>query len=174
MKASSANQPAEVMPYPTTLGDLGFRLVCATLLTGIIDGLFSSVLSVAAYQSTVARLFQGVAATVLGTQAFNGGASTVAIGMLMHFGVALLWSGIFLFLLFRWHWVRAVLSSRYGIIKFALLYGPFVWMMMSLVVIPVLTRRAPAITIRWWVQLLGHFPFVGLPIVACSLKARLR
>jgi hypothetical protein len=24
----------------------------------------------------------------------------------------------------------------------------------------------PAINMRWWVQLIGHFPFVGLPIVA--------
>ena len=37
---------------------------------------------------------------------------------------------------------------------------------MSLVVIPLLVRRPPTIGFRWWVQLVGHFPFVGLPIVA--------
>lgn len=37
------------------------RLVRAWLLTALIDGPFSSVLSVAFYHSTVARLFQGVA-----------------------------------------------------------------------------------------------------------------
>jgi hypothetical protein len=47
-------------------------------------------------------------------------------------------------------------------------YGPFIWLVMSLVVIPLLLHRPPAISIRWWVQLLGHFPFVGLPIVACA------
>jgi hypothetical protein len=36
---------------------------------------------------------------------------------------------------------------------------------MSLVVIPVLVHRPPAVTIRWWVQLIGHIPFVALPIV---------
>jgi hypothetical protein len=41
------------------------RLVRAGLLTGVIDGLFSSVLSVVSYHSTVARLFQGVASTLL-------------------------------------------------------------------------------------------------------------
>jgi len=35
------------------------------IVTGIIDGLFSSVLSVAFYHSTVARLFQGVASVWL-------------------------------------------------------------------------------------------------------------
>ncbi len=36
----------------------------------------------------------------------------------------------------------------------------------ALAVIPLLARHAPAITYRWWVQFFGHFPFVGLPIVA--------
>ena len=45
------------------------RLVRAGLLTAITDGLFSSVLSVAFYNSTVQRLFQGVASTLLGPDA---------------------------------------------------------------------------------------------------------
>jgi hypothetical protein len=48
------------------------------------------------------------------------------------------------------------------------MYGPFVWLVMSLVVIPLLLRRPPTIGFRWWVQFVGHFPFVGLPIVAMS------
>lgn len=65
------------------------RVVRAGLLTGITDGLFSSVLSVAFYDSTVTRLF----------------------------------------------------------------------------------HRPPMITVRWWVQLIGHIPFVGLPIVASLGKS---
>jgi hypothetical protein len=49
------------------------RLVRAGLLTGVTDGLFSSVLSVAFYGSTVTRLFQGVASTLLGKEAPNAG-----------------------------------------------------------------------------------------------------
>jgi MFS-type transporter involved in bile tolerance (Atg22 family) len=74
------------------------RLVRAGLLTGVADGLFSSVLSVVFYRSTVSRLFQGVAAVLLGPEAFNGGTTTVAVGLLMHFGVAFGWSTVFLFL----------------------------------------------------------------------------
>jgi len=40
---------------------------------------------------------------------------------------------------------------------------------MSLVVIPLLVHHAPTFSIRWWIQLVGHFPFVGLPIVASSV-----
>lgn len=142
------------------------RLVRAGLLTGILDGLFSSVLSVFFYDSTVARLFQGVASTLLGKEALEGGTRTALIGVLMHFGVAFGWSAVFLFLAQRSAWSRRVLASRYGIVKTAAVYGPLIWMVMSLAVIPLLLHRPPTINYRWWVQLIGHFPFVGLPIVA--------
>ena len=48
----------------------------------------------------------------------------------------------------------------------AAVYGPIIWMVMSLVIIPLSTHRPPAINIRWWVQFFGHIPFVSLPIVA--------
>jgi hypothetical protein len=140
----------------------------AGLLTAVIDGLFSSVLSVAFYHSTVQRLFQGVAATLLGPDALNGGATTAAIGMAMHVGVAFGWSAVFLFLVMRARPVRDALSTPFGVPKVAAMYGPFVWLVMSLVVIPLLLRRPPTIGFRWWVQFVGHFPFVGLPIVAMS------
>ena len=146
--------------------DPGSRLVRAGLITGVIDGLFASVLSVAFYGSTVTRLFQGVASTLLGREAFDGGTPTALLGVLMHFGVAFGWSAVFLFLVMRSSWLRRVLASPYGVVKVAALYGPFIWLVMSLVVIPLLLQRPPAINIRWWIQLIGHFPFVGIPIVA--------
>jgi len=142
------------------------RLVRAGLLTAISDGLFSSVLVVAFYHSTVTRLWQGVASTLLGKAAFDGGTGTALIGLLMHFGVAFGWSAVFLFVVMRWSWIRRLLASPNGVVKVAALYGPFIWLVMSLFVIPLLLRRPPAINGRWLVQLIGHFPFVGLPIVA--------
>lgn len=144
------------------------RLVRAGLMTGIVDGLFSSVLAAVFYGSTVTRLFQGVASTLIGPDAFAGGASTALLGVLMHFGVAFGWSAVFLFGVLRWRWIGRLVASRYGVIKVASLFGPFVWIVMSLAVIPLLTQRPPAIGFRWWVQLLGHIPFVGLPIVASA------
>ena len=141
------------------------RVARAGVLTGITDGLFSSVLSVAFYHSTVQRLFQGVASTLLGAEAFNGGALTFAIGVLMHFGVAFGWSVVFLLIVKRARRIRGLLNSPYGVVKVASLYGPFIWMVMSLAVIPILLHRPPVINIRWLVQLIGHIPFVGIPIV---------
>ena len=142
------------------------RLLRAGLLTAVTDGLFSSVLVVAAYGSTVTRLWQGVASVLLGPGAFDGGLRTVLVGLAMHVAVAFTWSAVFLVLVRRASWLRQLVGSRYGVLKAAAVYGPLVWVVMSIVVIPLLVRRPPAINFRWWVQLVGHFPFVGLPIVA--------
>ncbi len=114
------------------------RLLRSTILTGLSDGLFSTVLVTFFYGSTPARLWQGVA-----------------------FG----WSAVFLFVVLRAGWVRSLLASPYGTVKVAALYGPFVWLVMSVVVIPILVHHGPTFNIRWWIQLVGHFPFVGIPIV---------
>ncbi len=142
------------------------RLVRAGLLTGVTDGLFATVQSLLTPGSTVMKLWQGVASTVLGKSAYDGGVPTALFGVLMHFCVAFGWSAVFLFVVMRSSWVRRTVSSPSGVVGIAALYGPFVWLFMSLVVIPVLLHRPPTITSRWWIQLVGHIPFVGLPIVA--------
>ncbi len=55
-------------------------LLRAGLLTAVADGLFSTVLSVFFYQSTAARLFQGVASTVIGPKAIDGGMTPALLG----------------------------------------------------------------------------------------------
>ncbi len=142
------------------------RLARAGLLTGLSDGLFASVSNVVIYHSTATRVWLGVASTLLGRSALDGGTGTALVGLLMHFGVAFGWSLVFLTLVLRWPWIRRVLASRYGVIKVAAMYGPFIWLVMSLVVIPLLVHRPPVISSRWWIQFVGHFPFVGIPIVA--------
>ncbi|SRR5712691_6732459 len=141
-------------------------LARAGLLTALTDGAFAIVLSVAFYHSTVTRLFQGVASTLLGPEAITGGPRTAVIGALMHIGVAFGWSAVFLFLVAPVSWVRGLMESRYGVLKVAALFGPTVWATMSLAVIPLLVHRPPVIGLRWWIQFVGHVFFVGLPIVA--------
>lgn len=142
------------------------RLLRAGLLTGITDGLFSSILAAFVYGSTVTRLWQGVASVPLGAAALDGGLRTAAIGLLMHVGVAFSWSAVFLLLTMSSSWLRSVLTTSTGVATVAAVYGPLIWIVMSMALIPLFTHRPPAINIRWWVQLVGHAPFVGLPIVA--------
>jgi uncharacterized membrane protein YagU involved in acid resistance len=140
-------------------------LIRAWLFTAIVDFLWAVVLT-AIYGSTFARLWQGVASTLLGPGALQGGTRTVVIGIVMHFGVALAWSLVFFVVARSSAAVRRVIQPWRGRLAAAAVYGPFIWVVMSCVVIPLLTSRPPAITYRWWIQLAGHFPFVGLPLVA--------
>jgi len=149
-------------------------LLRAGLLTAASDFAFATVLMVLFFDSTFMRLWQGVASVPLGREAFDGGARTMWIGLGLHLCVAFWWSGAFLFGAMRLAVVRRVLQSRFGALKIASLYGPFVWLTMSLAVIPLFTERSPSFTLRWWIQLIGHVPFVALPIVWTARKARSR
>jgi len=154
------------LPYDPTVNRATLtRLARAALVTAITDGLFSSILVVVFYHGTFARLWQGVASTLLGRWALEGGTATIVFGLYLHLCVATGWSLIFLTLISRVPRIQRVLRSRFGPLKVAGVYGPFIWLVMSLVVIPLLTHRPPAITYRWWIQLFGHIPFVAIPIV---------
>jgi len=161
----------DAVSFASMRSDTASRLVRAWLVTGITDAVFSSVLVTMFYHSTVTRLWQGVASVLLGKQALDGGTRTALIGLLMHFGVALGWTVVFLFLVLPLPWIRRLLASKYGLIKVAALYGPFIWLVMSLAVIPLLVHRPPTINFRWWVQFFGHIPFVAIPIVAITSRA---
>jgi hypothetical protein len=141
------------------------QLVRAGLLTAAIDGAFASAQTFF-FGSTVTRLWQGVASVLLGPEAIGSGRRAVAIGLAMHVGVAFAWSTVFFVLLHAAPPLRRAVSTSRGIIAVASIFGPLIWMTMSLAVIPTLTGRPPSITSRWWLQFFGHIPFVALPIVA--------
>jgi uncharacterized membrane protein YagU involved in acid resistance len=90
----------------------------------------------------------------------------------MHVGVALGCSTVFLVLWLRSAALRRRTATWPGIVGVAALYGPLIWLVMSLVVIPTLTGRPPTFALRWWVQLFGHIPFVAVPIVAGVARGR--
>src|SRR5438046_92704 len=115
----------------------------------IIDGIFASCLSVFAYGSTVTRLWLGVASTVLGPSALQGGTRTALVGVLLHICVALMWSLVFLTLAKTLPALRRFISTPAGILAGAAVYGPAILMVMSLVVISLATGRPPSITTRW-------------------------
>ncbi|HZD94949.1 MAG TPA: hypothetical protein VE133_11890 [Candidatus Sulfotelmatobacter sp.] len=113
------------------------------------------------------RIFQSVAAGVLGRDAFQGGAKTAALGLALHFFIAFCWAAGYY-----------VASRQIGFlmdqpILAGMLYGEFVWLMMNFVVIPLSAIH------RWptWTKAsiitgpIGHLFLVGLPI-ALAVKRR--
>jgi hypothetical protein len=136
----------------------------AGAVTAVVDGLFSSALTVFAYGAPVTRLWQSVASTLLGATAMTGGTPAVVVGLSLHVLVAFTWAAVLVFGALRLAAVRRLLARPAGPMLLALAYGPLIWIVMSCAVIPAFTHRPPAINARWWVQLLGHVPFVALPM----------
>jgi hypothetical protein len=143
-----------------------FLLVRAWLVTAAVDFCFASTLGVVAYHSTVARVWKGVASTVLGPGALTGGARAFAAGVALHLSVALVWTSLFLALVASWPRLRTAIDSLAGAAAVAAIYGPLIWCVMSIVVIPSFTGRQPTFAPRWWFQLPAHAVFVALPMVA--------
>ena len=141
------------------------ELVPVWLVTAAWDFVCATALSVFAYHTSAARLWQGVAATVLGPKALEGGATTVAAGLMLHLMVALTWSAVFLAAAHAWPALRRTIETPKGALAVAAAYGPIIWLVMSLVVIPLATGRPPRFGVRWWVQIFAHLPFVTIPLV---------
>jgi hypothetical protein len=146
-------------------------LLLTWLVTAAWDFLCASALSVLAYRSTFARLWQGVAATVLGPAALRMGAEGVAVGLGLHLAVALAWSALFVLGLAASPALRRVVARPGGALAAACAYGPAIWLVMSLAVIPLATGRPPRFGFRWWVQVFAHVPFVTLPMVFAARRA---
>lgn len=140
-------------------------------VTALWDFVCATLLSVAAYGSTFSRLWQGVASTVIGPAALSMGGRGVAVGLGLHLLVALTWSTIFVLALDRSSALRHVVSRPDGAVAVATVYGPIIWLVMSLVVIRLATGRPTAFGFRWWVQIVAHVPFVTLPLVFTARRA---
>ena len=154
---------AAAVHFSTPAGSPLSRLVRAGLLTGVVDGLWAVVLTLA-YQRSLVRLWQGIAAVPFGDGMFTGGAATVVLGIVLHVCVAFAWSAVLLSNVMRLAWLRAILDSPLGALKIATVYGPFIWIAMSIAIVPLFTHKPPVINGRWFIQLAGHVVFVGLPM----------
>ena len=134
---------------------------------GIAILLFAIVLYVVVlHATTVARIFQSIAAGLLGRASYSGGAATVALGVACHLTVAYGWTTLFYVAARRAPSLRDLTRSSIGSLTVGLLYGVVVWLGMDFVVIP-LSRATPTAVSNWrfWALLGWHAVGVGLPIV---------
>ena len=160
--------PAETSPPRLPVGS---AVLATWVVTAAWDFLCASALSVFAYHSTFRQLWQGVASVVLGPAAREMGARGVAAGVALHLLVALTWSAAFVFAVAGSRALQRALARPLGALAIAALYGPVIWLVMSLAVIPLATGKPPAFGFRWWVQIFAHVPFVTLPLVFTARRA---
>jgi hypothetical protein len=140
-------------------------LLITWLVTAAWDFLCASALSVFAYKGTFAGLWRGVASTAFGQHMLTAGTRGVFAGLGAHLSIAFVWSAIFVSALAASAALRRIVARPGGAFVVACAYGPIIWLVMSLGVIPFLTGRPPTFSYRWWVQVFAHIPFVTLPLV---------
>jgi uncharacterized membrane protein YagU involved in acid resistance len=153
------------LPAPARVG--ARAVLAAALVVWLLDGLFATGLCLSLSPTcTVTRTWQGVAGALVGRPAtFEGGAATFALGLLLHFAVALGWSTFYALVVARWDALDRLTARPAGALAAGAALGAVVWCAMDLVVVP-LTRNAatPFGTRAWWILLAGHLVVVGPPI----------
>jgi hypothetical protein len=152
-------------------GSIGGAILVTWLVTAAWDFVCATALSVFAYGSTFSRLWQGVASVVLGRAAMDMGARGVIAGLVLHLLVALTWSAVFVIAVYKSRSLQDWIRPPAGAIAVAVAYGPIIWLVMSLAIIPLATGRPPTFGLRWWVQIFAHVPFVTLPLVFTARRA---
>lgn len=143
------------------------RVVLAGVTVAVLDALFAIVLYVVILHATTsARVFQSIAAGLLGRASYNGGAPTVALGVACHLTVAFGWTLIFYAASRRIDAIGDLLRTNAGTIAVGLAYGAFIWLAMDFVVLRV-SRAAPTPVANWrfWAMLAWHAVGVGVPLV---------
>lgn len=111
------------------------------------------------------RLLQSVASGLLGAPAFDGGLPAAALGLFLHFCIAVIWATIF-YVASR----QLPVLTRHAVVS-GILYGIFIYAMMNLVVLPLsaFPRKVTFVPLVVATGLFVHMFFIGLPI---SLAAR--
>ena len=142
----------------------GRRLVRAWLMLALVDFLWAVALSLA-YGRPAMSAFHGVATVALAPGWMPEIAPSATLGVALHVSVAFTWAAIYLLLQQRLRWLTRTTATRRGQAAIAVVYGPFIWLVMSTLVIPLMTGVAVVFNARWAIQLVGHVFFVGLPVV---------
>jgi len=142
------------------------RVLVAGAVVGVLDGLYvTGVYAVALRATTPVRLFQSIARALLDQAAMTGGLATAALGLALHFSVALAWSAVWAVCYERSPALRRRVVTTRGAALFGAGYGVLVWLSMNLVVVR-LTLATPTPVASWsfFVVLLAHVLVVGPPI----------
>lgn len=112
------------------------------------------------------RIFQSVAAGVLGREAYTGGAWAAALGLGLHFLIAIAMSFAYYFAAMRWNELaREPWLWGAG-------YGLFLFIFMRYGVVP-LSAAGPGSNNAMWIAftLVAHMVLVGIPIALFTAAA---
>ena len=135
------------------------------LIAGALDIAYAAIFWMVRAGVSPMRIFQSVAAGLLGEASFRGGAATAALGLALHFFIATTMSAAYYLAARR----RPVLVERP--VRFGMLYGLFLYVVMNFVVTPLSAAGSGSRDALWvGLTIAVHALLVGVPI---ALAARL-
>ena len=139
------------------------------LLAGTLDIVYACVFWAVRADIPPTRIFQSVAAGLLGEASFQGGASTAALGLFLHFLIACTMALVYYVAARRW----PVFARRP--VPLGVAYGLLLYVVMNLVVVP-LSAASPGSRDPTWIALTVavHAFLVGLPIAWFAGRAAAR
>ena len=114
------------------------------------------------------RIPQSVAAGLIGKPSFEGGASTVALGLGLHWLIAIIWTAVYVFGGMR---LLPVLLRKP--VPCGLAYGAWIYFFMNWVVLPLSAMHTMPHFVplgTWWTGLFVHVFGIGLAISLSAAK----
>ncbi len=146
-----------------SIGPAGLVLA-GGLVAGTLDIVYACLFWALKADVPARRILQSVAAGLLGSASFAGGFRTAALGLFLHFFIAITMAAVYYLVARRWPllWRRPWLSGA--------LYGLLLYFVMNFLVVP-FSAAGPGSQDPLWVSLtiVVHVLFVGIP---CALFAR--
>jgi hypothetical protein len=134
----------------------------AILLGGLAAGVGDSILALVLYRVSLVRIYQSIASGLLGRAAYDGGVSTAALGLFLHFFIATKAAAVY------------VGASRYlpvlvrQAVPCGLAFGVAVYFFMKYVVLPL--SAVPRLGPFEPAAMIGHALLVGLPIAVLARR----
>ena len=136
------------------------------LAVGVLDGLFALIFYGLVLGVRPLRIFQSVAAGVLGRASFDGGTRTFVLGVVLHFVVATCIAAVYYVASLK----LPVLIRR--AVVCGLVYGLLAYLVMNYVVIPLSAASPGRFSLRTFLPaFIAHAFLVGLPVALLARRS---
>ncbi|HEY3928398.1 MAG TPA: hypothetical protein VGL89_08490 [Candidatus Koribacter sp.] len=140
-------------------------LIAAGTLVGVLDIVYAFLIYTR-LGATPKSILQSIARGILGNGSFAGGYRTAALGLVLHFFIAMSIAGFYFTLARRVAWL-----NRNAIVS-GVLYGAGVYLFMQNVVIPLSAIRHSRLPMSYRIcDFFEHMVFVGLPVALAARSA---
>ena len=144
-------------------------ILIACLVAGTLDITYAIIMWGPVFgKVTASRLLQGIASTLAGKDALTGGTPMALLGLFMHYCISLAWAA-FYFIIFPY----IPLLSRNKWIS-GVLYGTFVWAMMTLVIVPLVSGRPWKYDLIPFLKLIAPMILLFGPAIAIIVQKHYR